>query len=461
MIFRSLRLRLLTGAALAILVALAMAGIGLTYMFERHIEHRESLSLEAKAVELLAGLRIDATGTPHADIYPTDNRFNRPAGGLYWQVSTPRGSIHSPSLWDQSLRPVARAPSDSWATRRVAGPYGHGLLIIERLVRPDPTNRPVLVQLATDDDALLQARREFIWELLGSLALLWAVLVLAAYAQVGLGLRPLLRVREEIERLRRNPGARLSAEHAVEIRPLIDAINGLAEARAADLSRARSRAADLAHSLKTPLAALSAQSRRAREAGATDAADGLDRGVAAAGAARGGAIPPPPAGKARGAPRPTASRALQAVEGVVSVLERTDAGERIVFEIAVPAELEVPVAPADLTEILGALIENAVRHARRQVRIRGEAMSDRISLSIGDDGPGLAGSRAGLAITRGARLDESGPGHGFGLAIAKDHVEATDGIFALASGSLGGLEVRVSWAAPVTPAHAIEPRTDA
>ncbi|MBC9033722.1 sensor histidine kinase [Sphingomonas sp. JC676] len=422
-------------------------------MFERHIEHRESLSLEAKAVELLAGLRIDASGKPQADIYPTDNRFNRPAGGLYWQVSTPKGSVHSSSLWDQSLSQVTSAPSDGWATRRADGPYGHGLLLIERLVRPDPTKRPVLVQLATDDDALLQARREFSWELLGSLALLWAVLVLAAYAQVGLGLRPLLRVRKEIERLRRNPGARLSTEHAVEIRPLIDAINGLAEARAADLSRARSRAADLAHSLKTPLAALAAQSRRAREAGAIDAADGLDRAIAAAGAALEAELARARSAIARETNRGATSRALDVVESVVSVLERTDAGERIVFEIAVPAGLEVPVAASDLTEILGALIENAVRHARRQVRIHGESAADRIMLSVNDDGPGLAGSRAELAITRGARLDESGPGHGFGLAIAKDHVEATDGIFAFATGALDGLEVRVSWATRRSGTH--------
>jgi hypothetical protein len=47
----------------------------------------------------------------------------------------------------------------------------------------------------------------------------------------------------------------------------------------------RVRAADLAHGVKTPLAALSAQSRRAREAGANAAAVGLDQAIAAATAA--------------------------------------------------------------------------------------------------------------------------------------------------------------------------------
>jgi len=446
MIFSSLRLRLLAGAGLAILVALGLAGLGLGLIFERHIEHREMRSLEDKADELLAGLRIDQAGKPVIDNFPSDNRFNRPAGGLYWQVATPKGSLHSPSLWDQSLGQTAGTPSDGWATRRLAGPFGHGLLVIERLVRPDPSNRPVLVQLATDDDALLQARREFGVELVGSLAMLWVVLVIAAYVQVKLGLRPLLRVRDEIDRLRRNPNARLSTGHAREIQPLINAINGLADARTTDLARARSRAADLAHSLKTPLAALSAQSRRAREAGASDAADGLDRAIAAAGAALEAELGRARSAIARDAHRGASAPVLETVEGVVSVLERTEAGERIVFDIDIASGLEAPVAAADLAEILGALIENAVRHARRRVRISGEIASRQIMLCISDDGSGLPDAQALIAVTRGTRLDETGPGHGFGLAIARDHVVATDGTLEMGVGVLGGLEVRVGWA---------------
>ncbi|MBA4759627.1 hypothetical protein [Sphingosinicella sp.] len=46
---------------------------------------------------------------------------------------------------------------------------------------------------------------------------------------------------------------------------------------------------------------------------------------------------------------------------------------------------------------------------------------------------------------RGGRLDEAGPGHGFGLAIVSDLVRATDGTLALGTGPLGGLEVRLAW----------------
>ena len=48
---------------------------------------------------------------------------------------------------------------------------------------------------------------------------------------------------------------------------------------------------------------------------------------------------------------------------------------------------------------------------------------------------------------RGGRLDEAGPGHGFGLAIVSDLVSATDGAMTLGTGPLGGLEVRLAWPA--------------
>ncbi|MBW7946052.1 MAG: sensor histidine kinase [Sphingomonadaceae bacterium] len=445
---RSLRLRLLASAAAAIFLALGVAGFGLDLLFERHIERREALSMEAKARELLGTLRLDEGGKPFVGTPPSDNRFSEPAGGLYWQVTAAAGQEHSPSLWDQSLPAAPDAPRDHWRVRRIPGPFEQGLLVIERMVRPDRSGRAVLVQVATDDSALIDAQREFGREMVGSLVLLWLVLIGAAYGQVVLGLKPLARIRAELDRMRRNPGARLSADHPAEIDPLANAINSLADARAADVDRARRRAADLAHSLKTPLAALAAQSRRAREAGAAEAADGLDRAIAAAGAALEAELARSRSAVAREAQASSRANVLAAAEAVAAVIERTEAGERIVFEIDVPEDMDLPLAPSDLAEILGALMENAARFARRRVAVSGTVADEEIRITVADDGPGIADARAATALVRGGRLDEAGPGHGFGLAIVSDLVSATDGTLTLGTGPLGGLEVRLAWPAP-------------
>lgn len=444
---RSLRVRLLLGAAVAIFLALAAAWVVMTLLFERHIERRVEADLVREGLQLAAGVAIGPGGAPLLDRVPADTRFAEPASGLYWQVSTPRGLLRSRSLWDEELPHSNAAQTNDWSKRYVAGPFEQQLLIVERIVRPERSGAGVLLQLAHEQESLQEASAEFGAELALFLALLWLILAAAAWVQVQLGLRPLVRVREEVETLQRNPLERLRTSHALEIEPLTRAINELADARGRDLERARRRAADLAHGLKTPLAALSAQSRRAREAGAVEAANGLDRAIAAASAAVEGELTRSRAAAISAAPAGGAVAPAPLIESIVGVVERTEFGARLVFEVDVPEDLSVPVAADDLLELMGAVIENAARFARRRVRIGGSS-SQRVQLSVEDDGPGIGSEQIAQAVMRGGRLDEAGSGHGLGLAIAHDLAAATRGEIALERSDLGGLEVTVSWSRP-------------
>jgi len=441
----SLRWRLVAGGMLAILAALAVAWLAMTWLFERHIVRRETAELTRTGQVLVAGLRLEPNGAPAVDAALPDPRLSKAAGGLYWQVSNHAGSERSVSLWDQALTPPLDAPADDWASRIAAGPFDDRVLLVERAVRPDRTGPAVLIQVASDEKTLRAARREFGRDLALFLAGLWSVLSAAAALQVTLGLAPLARVREDLARLRKSPSARMSEDHPSEIAPLAEAINALAEAREADLARARRRAGDLAHSLKTPLAALSAQSRRAREAGAVEAADGLDDAIAAVAAALEAELARARAAAAREAAFAAEAAPLAIAERLVSVLERTVEGERLMFDVEIPDGFKVPASEEAITEMLGALIENAARYGRRQVRISGAPMADGLALFVGDDGPGIDQGRAEAALARGARLDEAGPGHGLGLAIVRDLAEASGAVLRMDRSPLGGLRAAIVW----------------
>jgi signal transduction histidine kinase len=441
----SLRLRLILGGAMAVLVALVVSWLAMTWLFERHIERRETDELTRVALNLVAGLSVDPSGKPVVAAAPADPRLQTPAGGLYWQVSTAAGAVRSRSLWDQVLKPPVSAETDAWRARIAAGPFDDRILLIERRVRPDHAGPAVLVQVASEEKALRAARAEFGRDLAIFLVGLWAVLSAAATAQVVLGLSPLTRIRAELALLRGSPSARLADDHPREIAPLIGAINDLAQAREGDLVRARRRAGDLAHSLKTPLAALSAQSRRARAAGAIDAADGLDRAIEAMAAALETELARARAAAARETTLHAQAAPLAVVERLVAVVERTSEGERLIFDVEIDETLRAPVAEDVLTEMLGALIENAARFARRQVRVAGARVQGGVRLSIDDDGPGMDEGRTEAALMRGGRLDEAGPGHGLGLAIVRDLVEASSGELTLGRSDLGGLAVSMQW----------------
>lgn len=430
----------------AIFAALAIAWLAMTWLFERHIERREAAELTRSGLVLAAGLRLTPAGVPAIDPLPVDPSFAAPASGLYWQVSTAAGTVRSRSLWDQALPRPASTPADIWRTRTAAGPFGARLLYVEREVRTERTAAPAIIQVAGNEAALSMARREFGRDLALFLLGLWAVLSMAALVQIRLGLTPLARLRADLDRLRRSPSARLDDDHPREIIPLTQAINVLADTREADLDRARRRAGDLAHSLKTPLAAMAAQSRRAREAGAADAADGLDRAIAAVGAALETELARARAAAARDAAREARAAPAAIADRLISVLERTDEGARIAFEQDVEPDLRLPTPEDVLTEILGALMENAARFAKRRVRLSSRILADGgASLIIDDDGPGMDEGRAGAALIRGGRLDEAGPGHGLGLAIVRDLVEATEGGITLERSPFEGLRVVLTW----------------
>jgi signal transduction histidine kinase len=64
-------------------------------------------------------------------------------------------------------------------------------------------------------------------------------------------------------------------------------------------------------------------------------------------------------------------------------------------------------------------------------------------IQVDDDGPGIPEGELHRAVQRGERLDESVVGHGLGLAIVADKVDAYKGSLRFDSNEQGGLSVRI------------------
>lgn len=441
MIARSLRFRLLLGAACAIFAALAVAWLAMSYLFGRHIERQVEADLGTRGLEVIAGLYRDANGVYAIDRPPSEPRFNTPSSGLYWQVTGEGVELRSRSLWDEELPAPAAQNTAAWTEGAGAGPFGQELIYVAREVRPDANGPRLTVMVAADRAGLSAARAAFAQELGLFLALLWVALAGAAWLQVELGLRPLEDVRAALGGLRKQASARLAeGDYPTEAAPLANAINELADARERDLEQARRRAGDLAHSLKTPLQALSAQSRRVREGGAGEAADGLDRAIAAA---RGAVERELVRARAAAARDNATADGHGVMAKLIQVIERTEHGARLRFENAVSGA-PYPVGEDILLEMMGPLLENAARFARATVRVEG----DGARLAVDDDGPGLSEADALAVLERGKRLDETGDGQGFGLAIAHELALASGAAMTLTRSTLGGLRVEIAWPKP-------------
>jgi two-component system sensor histidine kinase PhoQ len=74
---------------------------------------------------------------------------------------------------------------------------------------------------------------------------------------------------------------------------------------------------------------------------------------------------------------------------------------------------------------------------------RGAASAHRLEISIEDDGHGIDPSMIDTVLQRGKRMDETVPGHGIGLSMAREIIAVYGGELNIGSSSLGGALVRV------------------
>ena len=438
----SLKLRLLAAGVASILLALAVAGFGLRLLFERHVERRIAAELQADLGQLVAGLDRGPDGSFDVVRPPAEPRFAEPLSGLYWQIAAEPGGgiLRSRSLWDVTLDlppdPLAGAEVHQ---HTIQGPGGSLLFVVERSITlpPDLGGGNLRVAVAIDRAEINAAGRAFATDLIPSLALLAGFLAAASWAQVAVGLKPLDAVRQRLHAVRAGQEARLGSAFPDEVRPLAAEVDHLLEAQGLAIERARARAADLAHGLKTPLTILASDAEELRGRGETGMADeiagltdGMRRHVERELArVRAGTRP------RRGPFQPV----RPVVDQVVTVLRRTPRGQTLHWNLDLAEDLTAPLDRQDLAEILGNLGENAVKWAASRVRISAREEDEAITLHVEDDGPGIPDGQIGTALARGGRLDEAQPGSGLGLAIVADLAEAYGGSLTVGRSPLGGL----------------------
>ena len=132
------------------------------------------------------------------------------------------------------------------------------------------------ISVAVDRKEISQLGSGFARDLVPALGILGAVLLLGFAFQVAAGLRPLGTVQDALGAVRSGRARRLQINGPQEVEPLVNEVNALLEAQENEMIRARDRAADLAHGLKTPLTALSTSIQRLRAKGEIELADEID-----------------------------------------------------------------------------------------------------------------------------------------------------------------------------------------
>jgi signal transduction histidine kinase len=432
----SLHARLMLIAVVTSIAALLFAFFAIGDVLEGFVIRgaREKLDTQimilAKAVQ--PDGRLDASQTVELP------GMGDPRRGWGWRVITPAGTWSGGSgIRVEKLRPPREDRRHGSGIQSGRGRSQNGQPVFIRRLRVVNPSGPVEITAAAPRRIILRPLRAAMTPLLFSLALLGAGLGLAAWLQLRYGLRPVRDLRADVAKVRAGEADRLPQDQPRELQPLVDEVNGLIEQNAAGLAHARRHLSNLAHGLKTPLATLSLKlDREGASAEVRALVDQLDQRIAHhLSRAR---------SAASGARSNIRTPVAEVAGDLIRVIGMIHAERALTFDTAIDPSLAVAVERQDLEELLGNLIENAGRHARSRVSISAASQNAMIRIQVEDDGDGMTEEEAALARHPGARLDESGIGYGFGLAIAQELAELYGGSLELVrSETLGGLSSQV------------------
>lgn len=430
----SIRVRLLVFGGLWVSAALILGYAIIFSILESFIYRRFDEELDVMGDALIAAAAADeTTGYVTLSAVPTDPRFQVPLSGWFWQL-TQDGQVvaKSSSLFDNVLNP----PDQDLQGAAGLGPAHEALRVTRHSFTLPDTSAHMAVTI-TAPQAEIDARLTDIrYPLLSSLIIMALGLFAAVYLQVSAGLSGLDRLGRDIRKVRAGQSSAVPLPHEAEIRQVSIEINELLEYNRTILARSREHVGNLAHSLKTPLAALG--NARLQDQTAQALIDRMDRQIR---------------WHLRRARSSGAGNVLgyrtdihEVILDILMVLRRPieDAGFSV--SIDCPPGLSFAGERQDLEELIGNLSENAVKWAKSQIRISARPIGpDSFSLTIEDDGPGLSESDYPQALSRGTRLDEHGPpGTGLGLSIVSDIAALHGGKLLLSRSDLGGLSAGIT-----------------
>ncbi len=334
---------------------------------------------------------------------------------------------------------------------REALPDGTPLLTLSLAVQwefPGGELKPYIFKVSESLDSFNAQIAKFRRQLFSWFAAVALIMLLAISLLMRSLLRPLRQIESEIGAIEEGSRVSLSEDFPTELTGVARNMNLLIGSERARSDRYRKTLDNLAHSLKTPLAAVRTLINDSGDRGFSDRVneqvDRMDEIV-------------------RYQLRKPASSTDNLVLTLVPVADeigRLVAGLKKVYREKAP-QIETHVAPdvrfrgdtGDFLELAGNLIDNACKWCRKKVRVTVTPVEDKkggLLMTVEDDGPGIPDGAADALMQRGTRLDESTPGHGIGLAIVKDIASAAGGTLTIGSSGLGGACVVVT----IPPANA-------
>ncbi|MFK7975899.1 MAG: ATP-binding protein [Halioglobus sp.] len=435
----SLRTRLLLASTLVVPLFLGGTGWYLERSYERSLETGVEERLKLQVLTLMAEADFDDTLQMPSELL--EARFNQVNSGLFGVIRQTDGDV----LWRSPSSVAADLPNLNYhQVDTSAGEQGfdkdsgyytswYSVLWQTEAGVDVPLLFTTLESTALVNMQLSSLRSSlFLWLGGTTLALLTLQLMVLLW-----GLRPLRELASDIAKIEAGEAERLQGDYPSEVLPLTKNLNSLLTAERKRRERTRNTLADLAHSLKTPLAVI--RSADAQDPQFTDLvidqSDQMEKIVSYQ--------------------LQRASSGAHNLLQLVSVLDTANrlkdtlakvyAQKSLQITLSIPSACKFRGEERDFMELLGTLMDNAAKYGNSKIQVSASGTGEQLQITIDDDGPGVPEQLRDTILTRGARADTTKPGQGIGLAIANDIAVSYGANIAIAKSPLGGAQITVSF----------------
>ncbi len=441
-LFNSLKTRLILSVLLFILVLLPLIGVALNDAFSEQVKTAAKNELSAYVYSVLAVTEVENKQIFIPELV-LENRFNLVQSGLYAIATTQDASGSQSIVWHSqsfmNMTPPAHfsIPPTGKSSFEQIDLEGQAHLIYSFSVSfaSQDENVPVTIHIIKDEQEYQEQINQFNQLLWTWLLILILVMLVFQLSWLMWTLRPLARFTQELHEVEQGKSTQLSSQYPSELQAVARQLNILLNTEQSQRKRYRNALADLAHSLKTPLAVIKSQADLSEAS--SEQVSIINRIISHQ------------LKRAQTASAASWHLGIR-VDDVANKLLRTLA--KIYRDP--PIQLSGEISPqavfkgdeADLTEILGNLLDNACKAAHSTVILKVSGDAYQLQLSIEDDGPGISEALQTQIFERGVRADSYRQGNGIGLAIVRDLVDSYGGrILVSRSEKLGGAQFTISF----------------
>lgn len=442
----SLSFRLLVSGGIVLTAFFALVSFVLEQGFKESAEQALKEKLQIHIYSLISVAEL----TDMLELSMPDTlrepRFSNPSSGLYASISQVNNIFvwRSPSAVGMDF-PV---PASLEAGQSIFLKNTEGYFILHYAViweNKEGFEQYYVFSVAEDGASVAKQVDGFRLTLRSWLLFTGILLVLIQFLVLRWSLKPVRVIVTDLEAIEAGQKLRLDGQYPSELLGLVGNLNALVSSERAHLERYRNTLADLAHSLKTPLAII----RGCIEP------EKVNKGQVAEQISRMDDIVEYQLQKAAAKGRQQLTSKIDishVVEKIIGSLKKVYWDKGISFHFEQDAGCMVYCQEGDVYEIAGNLLDNAAKWCKKTVNVsliqlkREGDEGYSFILRIEDDGPGIPDEKIDDILLRGVRADENIQGHGIGMAVVNELIVLLGGRLTVeGNNELSGVCWQVYW----------------